>query len=81
MFALSQIYGIPIAALAERFELDLRRETERTPIDARSAAELLERLDRPVAAAGHAKVHTPDLPAHLARSWRSFNTPEELEEL
>jgi transcriptional regulator with XRE-family HTH domain len=46
MFALSQIYGIPIAALAERFELDLRRETERTPVDASSAAELLERLDR-----------------------------------
>jgi molybdopterin-guanine dinucleotide biosynthesis protein A len=42
---------------------------------------LLEKLDRPVAAAEEARVHTPALPGHLAVSWRSFNSPEDLEDL
>ena len=46
MFALSQVYGVPIAALAERFEVDLMREVGKTTEELRSSEEVLERLDR-----------------------------------
>ena len=45
MFALSQVYGIPIAALAERFEMDLLREispVEKPPTTAEAVQRLLE---------------------------------------
>ncbi len=43
--------------------------------------EVLEGLDRPVAAADHAKAHTPQLSPERARAWRSFNSPQDLEDL
>jgi transcriptional regulator with XRE-family HTH domain len=46
MFALSQIYGVPIAALAERFEVDLLRETGPPGPGDRSPADVLVELDR-----------------------------------
>ena len=46
LFALSQIYGVPISAMAERFELDLLRETQATDISASTPADALAQLDR-----------------------------------
>jgi len=46
LFALSQIYGVPISAMAERFEIDLLRETQPTDITASTAEEALAQLDR-----------------------------------
>lgn len=46
MFALSQIYGVPISAMAERFEIDLLRETQPTDVSAITPAEVLTQLDR-----------------------------------
>lgn len=37
--------------------------------------------DRPGAAAGHPRVHHPDLPSAWSAAWRSFNTPEDLSDL
>jgi len=42
MFALSQIYGVPIASLAERFESDLRRSMLPATLAQRSDSELME---------------------------------------
>ena len=41
MFALSQIYGVPIAALAERFEIDLRRDMHPVEVDGQRLEETL----------------------------------------
>jgi len=46
LFALSQIYGVPISAMAERFEIDLMRETQATDISASTPADALAQLDR-----------------------------------
>ena len=46
MFALSQIYGIPIAALAERFEIDLLRESRPVDLGELTPAAVLDELDR-----------------------------------
>jgi tetratricopeptide (TPR) repeat protein len=46
LFALSQIYGVPISAMAERFEIDLLRETQPTDVSASTPAEALAQLDR-----------------------------------
>jgi transcriptional regulator with XRE-family HTH domain len=45
MFALSQIYGVPIAAMAERFEIDLLRETRTEDVASSSPEEVLARLE------------------------------------
>lgn len=42
MFTLSQIYGIPVASLAEQFEVDLIRGMVPSDIDTKSDADLLE---------------------------------------
>jgi len=46
MFALSQIYGIPIAALAERFEIDLLRESQPVDLAELTPAAVLDELER-----------------------------------
>jgi transcriptional regulator with XRE-family HTH domain len=46
MFTLSQIYGIPVASLAERFEIVLLRSMESTDLKSKSAAELLAEAKR-----------------------------------
>ena len=46
LFALSQIYGVPISAMAERFEIDLLRETQATDLSASTPADALAQLDR-----------------------------------
>jgi len=46
LFALSQIYGVPISAMAERFEIDLLRETQATDVSSSTPAEVLAQLDR-----------------------------------
>ena len=46
MFALSRVYGIPISALAERFELDLLRELSQDDPPARSASAVLAEVER-----------------------------------
>ena len=42
MFTLSQIYGIPVASMAEQFEIDLIRGMAPVEAETRSNAELLE---------------------------------------
>jgi transcriptional regulator with XRE-family HTH domain len=46
MFALSQIYGIPIASMAERFEIDLLRESRAVDVSNLTAAAALDDLER-----------------------------------
>jgi transcriptional regulator with XRE-family HTH domain len=46
MFALSQIYGIPISAMAEQFEIDLLREIQAVDAESCSPEEILAELDR-----------------------------------
>jgi transcriptional regulator with XRE-family HTH domain len=46
LFALSQIYGVPISAMAERFEIDLLRETQATDVSSSTPADVLAQLDR-----------------------------------
>lgn len=46
LFALSQIYGVPISTMAERFEIDLLRETQATDVTASTPAEVLSQLER-----------------------------------
>ncbi len=46
IFALSQIYGIPITSLAERFEIDLTREMLPPEIASRPRKEILEHAQR-----------------------------------
>jgi len=46
MFALSQIYGIPIASLAERFEIDLLRESQPVDVSGVTPALALAELER-----------------------------------
>ena len=41
MFALSQIYGVPISSLAERFEIDLRRAMLPPDVSSKSVEQLL----------------------------------------
>jgi len=44
LFALCQIYGVPIASMAERFETDLRRDGESSSVDGLTDNEIFERL-------------------------------------
>jgi transcriptional regulator with XRE-family HTH domain len=46
LFALSQIYGVPISAMAERFEIDLLRETQATDVSSSTPADVLVQLNR-----------------------------------
>ena len=46
MFALSQIYGVPISSLAERFEMDLRAELNVPDILGRDPESLNEELQK-----------------------------------
>jgi len=46
MFALSQVYGVPIASMAEKFELDLHRGMARPELADRSLKELRQELSR-----------------------------------
>lgn len=46
MFALSQIYGIPIASVAEKFEIDLQLEMEPPDLEDKTVEQVLEELDR-----------------------------------
>jgi len=46
MFALSQVYGVPIASLAERFELDLCRQMEPVDLAGKTEEDLLVELKR-----------------------------------
>jgi len=46
MFALSQIYGVPITSLAERFEMDLRRAMLATDIEDKSYDELRDESEK-----------------------------------
>jgi transcriptional regulator with XRE-family HTH domain len=41
LFALSQIYGMPLTALAEEFEIDLRRELAPADLSGRTEAEIM----------------------------------------
>jgi tetratricopeptide (TPR) repeat protein len=45
MFTLSQIYGVPVTSLAERFEIELWREIVPVDISGRSAAEIIEQAE------------------------------------
>lgn len=55
MFSLSQIYGVPIAAMAERFEVDLLREFGTNEPQPTSVDQALERLDRLESAGDYAQ--------------------------
>jgi transcriptional regulator with XRE-family HTH domain len=46
LYALSQIYGVPVATLAERFELDLHRERTDTEVPAGDVEAVRERVWR-----------------------------------
>ena len=78
MFALSQIYGIPIASLAERFEIDLLRESR--PVDVsgltpRSALAELERMEQ--AGAYREEVALASTILDAIDSGRTASEPEE----
>jgi tetratricopeptide (TPR) repeat protein len=53
LFALSRIYGVPIASLAERFEMDLVRKLAPVDVGTRSDAEALEEGRRLIFAGRH----------------------------
>jgi transcriptional regulator with XRE-family HTH domain len=46
LMALSHIYGMPIASLAERYELDLRRGMSPVDLGGKSDEEVLEEIER-----------------------------------
>ena len=45
MFALSRIYGLPIASVAEKFEIDLELEMRPTDLEGKSVKEILEQVE------------------------------------
>lgn len=46
MFALSQIYGLPISSLAEKFEIDLQRQMMPVDLDDKTPSSVLEEFHR-----------------------------------
>jgi tetratricopeptide (TPR) repeat protein len=46
MFALSRIYGVPIASVAERFETDLERDMRPADLESKSTDEILLEVER-----------------------------------